>query len=173
MRHRLVVSGVLHLPGRFQLSTLSQFESARPFTLTTPADVNGDGIDTNDRAILNGRPTSLDEFRGTPFEQVDVRITREFAIKEHARLLVFADLFNALNRQNPGNNYAGDLSQLPIPASEYANARNVCLNRDCTALRPLRKSDLLVPAGALGDFFGPGTTVGLPRALQLGLRLVF
>jgi hypothetical protein len=30
-----------------------------------------------------------------------------------------------------------------------------------------------VPAGALGDFFGPGTTVGIPFAAQLGFRLTF
>ena len=33
--------------------------------------------------------------------------------------------------------------------------------------------DLRVPAGALGDFFGPGTTVGIPFAAQLGMRLSF
>jgi hypothetical protein len=29
------------------------------------------------------------------------------------------------------------------------------------------------PAGGLGDFFGPGTTVGIPFAAQLGLCLSF
>jgi hypothetical protein len=32
---------------------------------------------------------------------------------------------------------------------------------------------LLVPAGGLGDFFGPGTTVGIPFAAQLGVRVSF
>jgi hypothetical protein len=32
---------------------------------------------------------------------------------------------------------------------------------------------LLVPAGALGDFFGPGTTVGIPFAAQVGVKLTF
>jgi hypothetical protein len=32
---------------------------------------------------------------------------------------------------------------------------------------------LKVPAGALGDFFGPGTTVGIPFAAQLGVRFIF
>jgi hypothetical protein len=31
---------------------------------------------------------------------------------------------------------------------------------------------LRVPAGALGDFFGPGTTVGIPFAAQ-AIRLAF
>ena len=29
------------------------------------------------------------------------------------------------------------------------------------------------PAGGLGDFFGPGTTVGIPFAAQLGVRVTF
>src|SRR6266404_652625 len=49
IRHRLVLVGVLQLPWKFEVSTLSQFESARPFTMSTPADVNGDGVVGNDR----------------------------------------------------------------------------------------------------------------------------
>ncbi|MGH9747147.1 MAG: TonB-dependent receptor domain-containing protein, partial [Candidatus Acidiferrales bacterium] len=36
VRHRFVLAATLHVPGGFELSTLSQFESARPYTLTTP-----------------------------------------------------------------------------------------------------------------------------------------
>ena len=43
VRHRFVLAGVLHLPGKFEVSTLSQFESARPYTLGTGTDINGDG----------------------------------------------------------------------------------------------------------------------------------
>jgi hypothetical protein len=32
---------------------------------------------------------------------------------------------------------------------------------------------LEIPEGALGDFFGPGTTVGIPFAAQLGVRVTF
>ena len=173
VRHRLVIAGSWRLPWHLQVSGLSQFESARPFTLTTPVDVNGDGIDTNDRAVINGQKTTLDQFRGSPFRQIDLRVTREFAFGENIRLLLFGECFNLLNRQNAGNNYASSLAQLPIPASEYGDARHACVNTECTSLRPLQARDLLVPAGALGDFFGPGTTVGMPRAAQLGLRLVF
>src|SRR5208283_924181 len=34
-------------------------------------------------------------------------------------------------------------------------------------------NQLLVPAGALGDFLGPGTAVGIPFAAQLGVRATF
>src|SRR5476649_1424310 len=37
--HRLVLAGTVRLPGGFEVSLLSQAESARPYTLTTPVDV--------------------------------------------------------------------------------------------------------------------------------------
>ena len=33
--HRFVLAGTLHLPGGFEVTTLTQAESARPFTITT------------------------------------------------------------------------------------------------------------------------------------------
>ena len=174
VRHRLVIAGTLELPGKIELTTLSQFESARPFTLATPVDINGDGLDSNDRAVVNGVQTSLDEFRGTPFYQIDLRVSREFKFKERFTVRPFVEFFNLLNRVNPGNNFVADLSVLPIPASELANAQHICLNASCTSLVPITSiNQLKVPAGALGDFFGPGTTVGIPFAAQIGFRLSF
>jgi len=34
-------------------------------------------------------------------------------------------------------------------------------------------NQLRAPAGAVGDFFGPGTTVGIPFAAQVGVRASF
>jgi hypothetical protein len=173
IRHRFVLVGVLQLPWKFELSTLSQFESARPFTMSTPADINGDGI-ANDRAVVNGLQTSLDAFRGRPFYQVDLRVSRNIALGERVTLRPFAEFFNLFNRQNPGNNYVPDISALPTPVNNLSNATAFCLNPACTQTRPITSlSQLRVPAGALGDFFGSGTTVGIPFAAQLGLRLSF
>lgn len=174
IRHRLVLVGVLQLPWKFEVSTLSQFESARPYTMGTPADVNGDGIAGNDRAVVNGVQTSLDQFRGTPFYQVDLRVSRNIALGERLTLRPFAEFFNLFNRQNPGNNFVPDVSALPTPVNNIANATAFCLNAACTQTRPITSlNQLRVPAGALGDFFGAGTTVGIPFAAQLGIRLSF
>ena len=174
IRHRLVISGVFELPGKFQLSTLAQFESARPYTMFTPFDVTGDGISTNDRAVVNGKQTTLDQFRGAPFNQVDVRISRDFKLGEHAHFRPFIEMFNVYNRINPGNNFIPDISALPTPVNDITNATAFCLNTACTQTRAIKSiNDLRVPAGALGDFFGPGTTVGNPFAAQLGFRLTF
>jgi Carboxypeptidase regulatory-like domain/TonB dependent receptor len=173
IRHRLVLVGVLQLPWKFEVSTLSQFESARPFTMFTPADINGDGV-AQDRAVVNGAQTTLDEFRGKPFYQVDLRVSRNIALGERVTLRPFMEFFNLLNRQNPGNNFVPDISALPTPVNNIANATAFCLNAGCTQTLPITSlNQLRAPAGALGDFFGPGTTVGIPFAAQLGIRLSF
>ena len=174
IRHRFVLVGVLQLPWKFEVSTLSQFESARPFTMSTPVDVNGDGVVGNDRAVVNGVQTSLDQFRGMPFYQVDLRVSRNIALGERVTVRPFAEFFNLLNRRNPGNNYVPDISALPTPVNNIANATAFCLNAGCRQTRPITSlNQLRVPAGALGDFFGPGSTVGIPFAAQLGIRLSF
>ena len=68
MSHRFVLAGTLHLPGGFDLTTITQAESARPITLTTPV---------GDRAVVNGVKTTLDQFRGTPFIQADLRVVTD------------------------------------------------------------------------------------------------
>jgi hypothetical protein len=173
VRHRFVLAGTLMLPGNFEVASLGQFESARPFTLSTPIDVNTDGNPNNDRAVVNGRQTSLDQFRGTPYMQVDMRVSRPFRFAEKYELRPLVEFFNLFNRTNPGNNYAGTVAQLPVPPNQLGNVTQICLNAACTSTRPVTLNDLRVPAGALGDFFGPGTTVGVPFAAQLGVRFSF
>jgi len=172
--HRLVLAGTVHLPRGFEFSVLSQAESARPFTLTTPVDVNGFGDTLDDRAVVNGVQTAMDQFRGTPYIQTDVRISRPFSFRDRWRLMPFIEIFNLFNRNNPGANYVTNLAALPVPVNNLANATAFCLNADCSATQPITSlNQLRVPAGALGDFFGPGTTVGIPFAAQLGIRLSF
>ncbi len=172
--HRLVVEGRVRIPGGFELSLLSQAESARPFTLTTPVDVNGLGDTLDDRAVVNGVQTGLDQFRGTPYIQTDIRISRPFRFHERWQVLPFIEMFNLFNRNNPGANYVTNLAALPTPVNNLTNATAFCLNASCSQTEPITSlNQLRVPAGALGDFFGPGTTVGVPFAAQVGIRLSF
>jgi hypothetical protein len=173
IRHRFVLAGTLHAPGGVDLSTLTQAESARPFTLTTPMDVNGVGDPINDRAIVNGVQTSLDQLRGTPYIQVDLRVSRPFTMRGRT-ITPFVQFFNLFNRNNPGANYVTNISALPVPVNSLTNATAFCLNASCSQTQPITSlNQLRVPAGALGDFFGPGTTVGIPFAAQLGVRVRF
>jgi hypothetical protein len=171
---RFVLAGTFHLWGGVDLTTLSQAESARPFTMTTPVDVNGFNDAIDDRAIVNGVQTSMDEFRGTPYIQVDLRASRPVRFKERYTLVPFVEFFNLFNRNNPGANYVTNLAALPNPVNNLYNATAICLNASCSQSQPITSlNQLRVPAGGLGDFFGPGTTVGIPFAAQLGMRFSF
>jgi hypothetical protein len=173
VRHRFVLAGIFHIPGGFELSTINQVESARPITITN--------ADNTDRIYVNGAYTNLDEFRGTPYIQSDLRITRPFNIKERWQINPFIEFFNLFNRNNPGANYAVNVVQLPVPGAQMTpnaqgitNITSVCTNAACTQTAPVTSlKQLEIPEGALGDFFGPGTTVGIPFAAQIGVRVIF
>jgi len=166
VRHRFVLAGTVHLPLGVEVSALTQFESARPFTLA-----NG-----GDRAEINGVKTRLDQFRGTPYMQVDLRVARPIRVGERVQVNPFMEFFNLLNRNNPANNFVADVAALPVPADQVAggNIADLCGDAGCSTLVPIRSlNQLRKPAGALGDFFGPGTTVGIPFAAQVGVRVTF
>ena len=175
VRNRFVLAGTVHIPGGIELTSISQFESARPITITNLANT--------DRIYVNGQPTSLDEFRGTPYIQVDMRVARPFNIGERWNVNPFIEFFNNFNRNNPGANFAVNVAQLPVPPSQMqpnaqgiTNVTDICGDPACspnlyipiTSLKQLE-----IPEGALGDFFGPGTTVGIPFAAQIGVRVTF
>jgi hypothetical protein len=117
--------------------------------------------------------TSLDQFRGTQFVQFDMRVARPITPRsERWALTPFIEFFNLFNRNNPGANFVTDVSVLPV--NNVANITALCLNPACTSTQPVTNpNQLRVPAGALGDFFGPGTTVGIPFAAQVGVRFTF
>ena len=173
VRHRFVLAGTVHIPGGFEVSGVSQLESARPITITN--------ADNTGRIWVNGAYTSLDEFRGAPYMQTDLRVTRPFKIGENWQINPFAEFFNIFNRNNPGANYAVNVTQLPVPASQMqpnqngiTNVSSICTVADCSQTAPITSlKQLEIPEGALGDFFGPGTTVGIPFAAQLGVRVTF
>jgi Carboxypeptidase regulatory-like domain len=174
VRHRFVLAGTVHIPGGFELSTVTQIESARPITITN--------ADNTGRIYVNGVYTSLDEFRGTPYIQSDLRVTRPFKIDERWQVDPFIEFFNIFNRSNPGANYAVNVVQLPVPQAQMApnpvtgitNVTSICTVADCSQTVPITSlKQLEIPEGALGDFFGPGTTVGIPFAAQFGIRMTF
>jgi hypothetical protein len=184
VRHRAVLAGIVHLPGGFELSTVNQIESARPITITNAN--NTDRIYVQFSGESQPSYTSLDEFRGTPYIQSDLRVTRPFKIKERWQFDPFIEFFNLFNRNNPGANYAVNVVQLPVPSGQTApdaygrtivssycpgGSPNTCTQAASVPITSLKQ--LEIPEGALGDFFGPGTTVGIPFAAQLGVRVTF
>jgi hypothetical protein len=180
VRHRFVLAGTFHIPGGFELSSINQVESARPITITNANNSGRIWVQFNGQSSP-GTYTGLDIFRGTPYIQSDLRVTRPIKLNERWQILPFAEFFNIFNRNNPGANYAVNVTQLPVPSGQMQpNAygqtivSDVCTNAACTQTAPITSlKQLEIPEGALGDFFGPGTTVGIPFAAQLGVRVTF
>ncbi len=168
VRQRFVFAGSWRTVGGVELSTLTQAESARPFTITT--------ADNSERISINGMSTVLDQFRGTPYIQADMRVSRPISIHERWSVIPFVEFFNLFNRNNPGANYVTNIATLPVPSAEAqaGNVTDICTNADCSSTEPITSpNQLRLAGGALGDFFGPGTTVGIPFAAQIGARLTF
>ena len=178
VRHRFVLAGTVHIPGGFEVSTITQVESARPITITNLNNTGRISVQLNNGQV---QATTLDEFRGTPYIQSDLRVTRPIKMGERWQINPFAEFFNVFNRNNPGANFAVNVGQLPVPSEQQASGvvslicpgatPTTCIDANAIPLTSLKQ--LEIPEGGLGDFFGPGTTVGIPFAAQLVVRVTF
>jgi hypothetical protein len=105
-RHRLVIEFTIHssmdkggtartrFTHGFQLTSSLQYYSAPPFNISTGATtIQG----TNARPTLNGQFIRRNAGNGCDFLNVNVRLSRTFAIGERFRLQMVADAFNLLN----------------------------------------------------------------------------
>jgi hypothetical protein len=107
-RHKFVAYGVWDAPLGFTVAPIFRAHSGRPFNLLAGFDLNQDRHDTTDRPAGAGRNTG----RGPKFATLDMRVAREFAVSENARLELTAEGFNALNRLNFAsvNNVVGNMA---------------------------------------------------------------
>src|SRR6185295_6089970 len=81
----------------YQLSTIANVQSGRPYTVTVGGDPNGDGNTRTDRPPGLGRNT----LNGPAFAAVDMRFTRDIALfTERAKLKLMFEAFNLTNRAN-------------------------------------------------------------------------
>lgn len=146
-RHRFVWSSVIDLPGGLQVSPILQLASARPYTVTSGADTNRDGI-TNDLCVAgtaapNGRTCTSDmvginKVRGGydldgskvsgRFFLMDLRVTKEFSLaraREGMKIGVYFESFNLTNRTNFGNRFQGNvrsnlyMTTIGLPTNTY------------------------------------------------------
>jgi hypothetical protein len=110
IRHRFVFSGLWQigyghtysngmmraLLSGYELSTITQLQSGRPFSIGAGGDPNNDRNTGTDRVPFVGRNT----YEGPGFAGVDVRFTRDISILERARLRLIFEAFNVLNHPN-------------------------------------------------------------------------
>ena len=96
VRHRFTLSALSQVPGAVRVSGLVSLESGRPFNIFVGRDANGDGNPNSDRPSLIERNI----YQGPRYATVDLRVSREFALTNGARVEFLVDLFNVFNRDN-------------------------------------------------------------------------
>jgi hypothetical protein len=110
-RHRLTLSGVYRAAWGINVSGMLRYRSANPYTKFIASDLNGDGFAYD----LPAR-TSVNTGRGHSFQQLDLRVGKEFTFAGDYGVELIAEVFNVFNEKNPaGFNrfgqatvYAGD-----------------------------------------------------------------
>ena len=63
-RHRFVASAVYEVPWNIQVAPIIQYASARPYSLNTGFDIDGDGLATIDRICANVNPADAFAVKG-------------------------------------------------------------------------------------------------------------
>jgi hypothetical protein len=183
-RHRLVVSGVMELPFGFRASPIWTYASGVPMDILL-GDGSGSRVPQLGRNVggrqfhsgaeLNAYLTQLNAAGavngnlGTPlplvdnnarfndtFNSVDLRLSKDFRVREGMSLEVLGEVFNLFNKTNilgvSTTNYSGFFNAL-VPDSN----------------NPLHSSAFGKAVTTAGGIFGSGG----PRAFQLGARFSF
>lgn len=109
-RHRLVASFTVHTPTSpadtvwralaygFSVSGMIQWYSALPFNVTTGANtIQG----TAGRPLVDGQYIARNSGVGSDFSTVNLRLSRALPASGRAKLELFAEAFNVLDRVNP------------------------------------------------------------------------
>ena len=181
-RHRVVASGLFDFPHGFQLAPIVQFATARPYSVNTGLDIDGDGRNTVDRicdgvsalSLLQASIAGQSTAAGTVLGCRQTRVNSQrvgFVVK------------NGQIEERSGRFFNVDLrAQKTFSLSErvkvrgYVNFFNL-LNRENLSfaerrgLSPLSSSLFLQPVSLYGPGFGP--PVGLPFTVQIGGRVEF
>jgi len=97
-RHRAVISFARLLPYSLTAGTLIQLASARPFSVTTGVDNDGDGAN-NDRPVISGVVVGKSTFRGTATQEVALFVEERVKTGRGA-LVLRLEGFNLFNHAN-------------------------------------------------------------------------
>jgi hypothetical protein len=160
-RHRVTVSAIVELPWAFRVAPIFSYRSALPIHTIEGADVNGDA-NLNDKTALAYRYTGLNDdgtaafaedgpcetvncSRRAAFSQLNLRVSRRFALSGPVHIEAIAEVFNVFNARNP-----------------YLNISTQRLTRG------VPNSGFMQPIAFAGDVGQPEQRVG-----QIGFRLTF
>ena len=164
--HRFVLAGTLHLPGGLDVTTMTQAEiSAADY-----ADDSGGRSRGGQRSEDDARSVSRDAVHSG-------RSSREPAdpLRRAVGDSAVRGVLQSVQPQQSGRELCDGYFRAAESGERSRNATASVPDPGCTTLVPITnpQKQLLFPSGGLGDFFGPGTTVGIPFAAQLGVRVNF
>jgi hypothetical protein len=152
-RQRLVISGVFQSPiqrgmrmgkilSDMTLAPILTLSSGHPFNVLMGFDGNGDTQANTDRPAVAGRNTGI----GPGYASFNLRLAKEFVLKESVRIEAMADAFNLFNRVN------------------FSGVNNIVGNMPITNVR-VEGNRSLPPSAPLAF-----TSAADPRQIQLGLK---
>lgn len=184
-RHRIVASGVFDIPWGIQLSPIVQFATARPYSLNTGVDVDGDGRSTVDRICEGTDPAAIFAARGNAAAigalnpvgctQVKVNSVRKgFIVDENGRVVDTRTgrYFNVdlrvtrvfgVGESIKIKPYAEFYNLFDVDNLAYADRLGLSVATSASTFRQ--------PVTLYGPGFGP--PVGRPLTVQLGFRVDF
>ncbi len=167
-RHRATISAIFTLPWDIQLSPIWRYRSALPVNIVEGVDLNRNGVnnDIPERAFAFdgvGNPPkdigpcdNINCGRGASLTQVNLRVSKGFALYGTTRIEAIAEVFNLFNNKNPSG--FG-----PVPAT-FQDLRMLTNADGTTTPNP----NFLQPVTYAGDFQEPEQRVG-----QIGFRFTF
>jgi hypothetical protein len=162
-RHRVNISAVIQVKGGFQIAPFYIFRSALPINLVDGRDLNKDGdafdipseafaVDSFDAATGKttikdiGACTNINCGRGMSQQQLNLRVSKSFALGGRARVEAIGEIFNLFNSVNP----SGFRARVTVPTTG------------------VQDPNLLQPTTFSGDAQRPEQRVG-----QIGFRFSF
>ena len=166
-RHRATISAIFQLPMGFQVSPIFRYRSGLPVNIVDGVDLNNDGVnqDIPTRAFafdgVGNAPKDIGECktincgRGASLSQLNLRVSKSFALIQGMRLEAIAEVFNLFNATNPSG--FG-------PATQFRDPQQLIGADGLATANP----NFLQPTTYAGDFQEPEQRVG-----QIGFRIVF
>jgi hypothetical protein len=119
-RSRLSFEGTLHAPFHFDVTTALTAYSPLPFNITTGANtVQGTAA----------RPTNRNAGESYSIVNMNIRLSRTFALTERLRLQAIAEVFNALNHVNVVS-LNGVFGTGPYPTTPLSTFRQITAVND-------------------------------------------
>ena len=159
IRHRWGISGIYDLPLGFQIGTIAEWRTGSPFSAFTGGDSNGDGQFT-DKPIIGGIPLLRNAFRQPNFFNQDLRVTKNFKIREGHQVSLIFEMFNLWNNENLSFGVSTNESSTTALGSRWGTGQ--------TPLSTFRT--FYLPDGT---FNRGGTNVGTPFQLQVAAKYTF